>query len=487
MPKGLYRAVCVENVDTENRGRIKFRAFHNEDVPVENLPWAECCSPFGGGNNIDGAGFFFIPEVGSQVWILNEQDNDAFPVWFGSSFFKEAGRQNLPIEAKPTSVEPTIRMIKSVSGNKLTFDDRPAKENGDPIDNIRLENRQGSGLVINEPGGSGRGIRLGFGTQGGELKFTREGARFKSNLGAGFFINDITKLVSMGDETGKSFLQISGGNMVGQAPNGIKITTDAVLTLEGDKGINFKTAGGLFSVKSSNQKYTTAVDFTVQTGGNFNVNSTQFNMTGQLGSNFWLDLPIPGIPGLFQGNIVLTTSGGGILLRNGLPNPAPVPPVLPLTFTNNDPLFPTLAGRLAIGDLTSGNALLEGRLGGIFISGTPLTLPGTAGGLGGRAPAPNAPIVPTGTPGAPQPAVLGGNLFQLLTQLNTQLQTFLTLLISNAPAFATSPVGPCILSPGVVTGISTLQSALITLQQTYFNPAPGTPTNILSSYVFVDG
>jgi hypothetical protein len=229
-------------------------------------------------------------------------------------------------------------------------------------------------------------------------------------------------------------------------------------------------------------------DIRFQTGNNFNVNSGQYNFTGQFGTNFNVDLRMPGIPGLNQGNILLQTAGGGILIRNGLSIDIPTVPIVnPSVFTSNDGSMPLFSGRLGIGDLTTGNAFLEGRLGGIFISGSPIPLPGSAGGLGGRLPIPYAPIVPTGFPGAPQPGVLGGNLFQLLTQLNTALLTFLGIMTASSPSFTISAVGPGVLNPAVIAGLATLQAQLATLQLTFFNPAPGVPTNVLSSTFFIDG
>ena len=480
---GIYRATVVENVDPEGRGRIRFRMDHPNSTPIDKLPFAEYCSPFGGGDNIDGAGFFFVPEIGSQVWIMYENGDKSQPVWLGSSFFSERGRQNIPIEAKPTTVEPTVRMIKTPTGHKLIFDDRPVNAVGDPDAGVILQYRDGTELRLQDGSGSGRGIRLGFGTTRGELKITREGLRLQSNRGGGLVVNDTLDYVQVSDQETKSHLTLMQKKICLFAESGIMIDTPSSTVFNTDKGLQIKSSGGKFDVKSSNVGITSAQDINLQTGGNFNVNSREFQFVGQLNSNFTVDLPIPGVPGL-GGNIFINTSGGGILLKNGLSTPGPK--ITPATFTSNELLMPANAGRLAIGDTATGNALLEGRLGGIFISGVPQILPGTAGGLGGRLPVPLAPLVPTGAPGAPQPAVLGGNLFQLLSQLYLSLNIFLTQLTTAAPAFSTGSMGPNILGPAALAAIAALQASLTAQQNLFFAPAP-VPTNILSSYVFVDG
>lgn len=479
----LFRATLVENTDPLMEGRIQFRSNHSIDTPQDQLPWAQACVPFGGGDLVDGSGFYFIPEIGAQVWIIEE--NSEF-IWIGSGFYaQETGRQQIPIEARTLGVEPTIRMIKSSTGHKLILDDRVSKGNGDPVDEVVLENREATGLTLNEPSGNGRGIRLGFGLYAGELKITRDGLKLVSNKSAGLYVNDTYKMVRLVDEDNTAYLQLMEKKLVGFAESGILLSTNNATRFESNKGFFVKAAGGAIETRSTNQKHISATDYIVQTGGNFNVNSNQFNFTGQFGSNFVVDLPLPGIPGLYQGNIVLQSSAGGILLKNGPSLLVPgIPPITSTTFTSNDILFPTLAGRLGIGDFVSGNALLEGRLGGLFISGTPITLPGVAIG-GGRLPAPGAPIVPTNFPGQPQSAVLGGNLYQFLTQFTLAMNTFLTGLTTAAPAFSTGPMGPNILSPAAVAAITALQTSLATLQQTFYSPTP-IPTNILSALCFVD-
>lgn len=483
----LYRAYCRDNI-AEGNGTIRFSVNQNDSVDVNTLPVAQYCSPFGGGDNVGGAGFFFMPEVGSQVWILEERDDPSSVVWLGSSFYGVRGRQNIPIEAVSQSVEPTIRMIKSVRGHKLIFDDRPITEGGDTPNDVMLTNGSGSGLIINEADSS-RGINLGFSSNIGGLTISSKNASFRSTTGAGVYIDDINKSISIRDiqtQNKANAIEIIDGEISLLSKNGMYIATQGTLKIQPQGGIIVPngTCGPI--LLSATKVKIAAADSMALTasGGNFTVNAGQYLFTGVGGTNYVLDLAVPGIPGLFQGNIVMKTAGGGILLRNGLTAPTPENPVTTTTFTNNDPLFPTLSGRLGIGDITNGNALLEGRMGGIFISGTPVQLPGTAG-IASRAPAPLAPITPTNAPGGVQSAVLGGNLYQLLTQLTAQLQTFLNIVVTSAPTFATSPVGPCILSPAVVTGVTTLQTALTTLQNTYYSPSP-LPTNILSSVTFID-
>ena len=100
----LFKATVADNA--VGSGRIRYRYKHPIDSDIENLPIAEYCSPFGGGDNIEGAGMFFMPEVGSMVWILDEENTTT--IWIGSSFFDIAGG-GPRLEYAPQTVEIPIR------------------------------------------------------------------------------------------------------------------------------------------------------------------------------------------------------------------------------------------------------------------------------------------------------------------------------------------------------------------------------------------
>lgn len=503
----LYRATVVDNIDPENRGRIKVRRKQDEFVPTEQLPYVEYCSPFGGGNNVKGAGFFFIPEIGSQVWILEEGDDPNFPVWIGSSFYDIQGRQNIPIEASGAGINPEIRIIKTPKGNKLVFDDRDILPTGGLPIPIELKTSSGAGLEIQDGIGNGTGISLGFGNSSGGFKLTRGGLRLVTNRGSGLYVNDQKRFLRLRDKDSTASISIVEKQLILKSESNSTWNTDGELLLQSGKKLSLKGDGGVLLRSIGKTTIGATSNLSLSAGETILLSSSGLQYTGVQGSSIVFDLPVPGVPGTDDGFIALQSNlGAGILLRNGPPNPktktTPTPWYDSSQSTSQDATAGATAGRLFIGDAASGNSLLEGRLGGIFISGTPLPYPGTNGT--GRVPipfatitpqqpttvtqaplSPSAPPTPIITPGQPQPAVLGGNLYFMLSKLCYNLLNLTSILLQNAPSFSVSPVGPTVLSPIIVQQLTVMQSELLAIISTNLSPAP-LPTNILSSVTFVD-
>ncbi len=68
---GLYRAVVQDNVDPEQRYRLRVDAPSLGSTP---LPWAEACVP---------SGQCCGPSIGDSVWIMFEAGDVNNPVWIG--------------------------------------------------------------------------------------------------------------------------------------------------------------------------------------------------------------------------------------------------------------------------------------------------------------------------------------------------------------------------------------------------------------------
>lgn len=134
---GKYRAFVVDNVDPQQRGRLKLI------VPTvlgqQDTGWALPCLPFGGLAN---QGLFMIPQVDAQVWVEFEEGNLDHPIWVGV-FWQQSG--DIPEEAA-AQAEPTTRIIRTPSGHVLQFDDAEGDEQ------IRLAHPQGAELTIDPDG-----------------------------------------------------------------------------------------------------------------------------------------------------------------------------------------------------------------------------------------------------------------------------------------------------------------------------------------------
>jgi hypothetical protein len=497
----LKRAFVKRNTGDGGRGRIRISFEESSNVNPNDLPLAEYCSPFGGGDHVDGAGFFFVPEVGSQVWVLEEgYQGSGKWIYVGSSFYDVGGMQNAPLEARADTFPPLNRIIKTRGGNRLELDDRNTDMRGDQTYGVRLLTGDRDGLDVTKS----TGIRLGFGNTGGQLLLTRKGYKLISNAGNGLYVNDQLEAIRITTKKETVWQNWFEGKIAQYAEGGIDVTTDNTWSLTANKGINIFTRGGEFSTRSNSTKMVTIGDMKVQVGSNLNVNANQYNLTGLAGSNFLLDFPVVG-DGTLSGNIVMNTAAGNILFRSGIFPPIPgLPKANATTFTLNDLSFgsPTYFGRMGLG--VAGHAALEGASGGIWISPTPIPSPGTAGGSGGRPLAPGAPIAPmvpvpvtqpplspsipstpvVGT--GPQPAVLGGNLLFTLQKLVLNMYNLASAMTQNAATFAMSPMGPAPLNPIIIQQLTTF----ITESQAILNTNLGssaTPTNILSSTVYLDG
>jgi uncharacterized protein involved in type VI secretion and phage assembly len=132
---GKYRGFVVDNADPELRGRVKLQ------VPAllgdQATDWALPCLPCGG---LADQGWFWVPEVGAQVWVEFEGGDLAHPIWTGT-FWQAAGDPPAQVTAQPQS-----HVFKTAGGHWLTFEDASGSEQ------IHLEHSGGATLDIDPQG-----------------------------------------------------------------------------------------------------------------------------------------------------------------------------------------------------------------------------------------------------------------------------------------------------------------------------------------------
>ena len=79
--KGLYIGVVKDNRDPDKLGSLKVLIpTVTDNIALDDLPWAIYCDPFGGYKD---QGFFFIPAVGAEVFIMFADGDVSQPVWVG--------------------------------------------------------------------------------------------------------------------------------------------------------------------------------------------------------------------------------------------------------------------------------------------------------------------------------------------------------------------------------------------------------------------
>lgn len=108
---GKYRGTVFNNIDPENRGRIQ--AIVPDVQGLIPTTFAMPCLPAAG----KGSGAYFVPEIGSGVWMEFEQGNPDYPIWTGCFWGSVAELPEMAIASPP----PTPNMVFQTTGrNSIT-------------------------------------------------------------------------------------------------------------------------------------------------------------------------------------------------------------------------------------------------------------------------------------------------------------------------------------------------------------------------------
>lgn len=117
---GKYRGLVSDNNDPRQLGRLKVR------VPSllgdVDTGWAWPVVPFAGAD----VGFFFMPQVGDEVWVEFEEGDLNHPLWTGCSWARPGGQSEVPAEAQQSY--PDKRVLKTPSGHLIIIDDSAGQE-----------------------------------------------------------------------------------------------------------------------------------------------------------------------------------------------------------------------------------------------------------------------------------------------------------------------------------------------------------------------
>jgi uncharacterized protein involved in type VI secretion and phage assembly len=119
---GKYRGVVKDNVDPEQRGRLKVQV---PQVLADVEVWALPSVPYAG----DGKGFFFIPDTDQSIWVEFEAGDPSFPIWSGCFWG----------ESQAPESDPKTKIIKT---DKFTL------QIDDTKGEIQIQNDSGSVISI---------------------------------------------------------------------------------------------------------------------------------------------------------------------------------------------------------------------------------------------------------------------------------------------------------------------------------------------------
>lgn len=120
---GIYRAVCIDNKDPEQQGRILVRVpavTMNDTHPV----WAWPVMPWAGKDS----GFFMVPDVEDPVMVCFENGDPRVPMWVGGYWPKVNGTNFAPAETYNAEGTPTKRIFKTKAGHEFSFEDDPTNQ-----------------------------------------------------------------------------------------------------------------------------------------------------------------------------------------------------------------------------------------------------------------------------------------------------------------------------------------------------------------------
>jgi uncharacterized protein involved in type VI secretion and phage assembly len=112
-------ATVIQNDDPEKLGRVKVKFYWSGDTEKTTSDWLRYSSFYTGGQ--DRKGSFFIPEIDAQVIVIYEDNNAMKPVVVGSVYHGKDAQDY-------TSPDNRLKAIHTVSGNNISFIDKPDEE-----------------------------------------------------------------------------------------------------------------------------------------------------------------------------------------------------------------------------------------------------------------------------------------------------------------------------------------------------------------------
>lgn len=175
---GKYRGIVVDDKDPEKRGRLKL------SVPTvlgeATSTWALPCLPYGGAADI---GFVAVPPVDAQVLVEFMEGDVSAPLWTGTFW-----RTTDEVPAEFQADEPTVKLLKTLSGHVLSFEDKDGSEA------VTLKSAKDATLVMDEKGSialtDAKGSKVTLDADATELKIEDANGNSITLSSSGFSVKD---------------------------------------------------------------------------------------------------------------------------------------------------------------------------------------------------------------------------------------------------------------------------------------------------------
>jgi uncharacterized protein involved in type VI secretion and phage assembly len=152
---GKYRALVIDNLDPEKRGRLKLTI--PSVLGEATSAWALPCFPYGGAA---GLGFIAVPPIGAMVAAEFMEGDLSAPLWTGA-FWRAADE----VPAEVSGDGASTKLLKTDSGHVLSFEDASGSEAVtltsamaavmalDPDGGIALTDKNGATVTIDAAAG----------------------------------------------------------------------------------------------------------------------------------------------------------------------------------------------------------------------------------------------------------------------------------------------------------------------------------------------
>ena len=184
---GKYSGEVTDINDPDNMGRIKVKvpSVLGEEMEVQARP----CLPFG---------HFYVPAVGTKVWVEFEAGNPQYPIWVGTWY--AAGEAPAEAQVNP----PENRVIQTPSGHTIEILDKDGEEkitirhkenafiNIDSNGSILISNSNGSHIYLN----ADKGEATFMGEHGHLFTMTESGVAMVNSDGAAFDLQGSTARIT---------------------------------------------------------------------------------------------------------------------------------------------------------------------------------------------------------------------------------------------------------------------------------------------------
>ncbi len=143
---GLLRGIVVDNNDPKKLGRLKIRIQSAYgDQPVDNLPFAWPCFPYGG---MKGMCMYSVPEIGAGVWVMFQnkdgQPDTTYPVWLGVWQAENEAPEDVNAASNDAHY---YKEFKTTSGHQLMFCDKPNEEY------VEVKDKDGNYMKLDDKNG----------------------------------------------------------------------------------------------------------------------------------------------------------------------------------------------------------------------------------------------------------------------------------------------------------------------------------------------